>query len=281
MTKLPTRHLDDNGVARYEFGSITECVECAYSDELRDPVNRKLAGSYPEKGREKFFNYQNRDTLMAALDKTPRHLLNAVADVKERIESRIEMPVAPRRKRKYGMDQGDELSLDAWVQRNPEGWTDMVRENKPKHVVRIGINVAIMCTKKPKDLLYRGAAAAALADIVTTKGYSAEVTVFDARVGLTYKEPKHLQIITAKPANAPLDLGAIAVAASEIGFFRVIHLINACRLAEGQVNDDQGQVSSIFEEYRRGYDAILDGNVFTIDDAERFVLAQLAKLEEK
>ena len=60
-----------------------------------------------------------------------------------------------------GLDEGEELDADRWLNREPNCWEKIVREAQPRKTVTIGVNLTVYAVQDPQSLIYRGAAACA------------------------------------------------------------------------------------------------------------------------
>ena len=162
-------------------------------------------------GRSRFYNGYTWDTLRACVANPPAHLTAAVDELKRQIESAVDLPLAKRRRIRRGLDYGDDIDAGRYARRDPCCWSAVVREQAPKPVVTIGVNVTVHYKRMPHELLYRGAAAAALADCLTDAGYSVEILAFQVVDELSAGTPRLVQKVTVKAPDAALDISAVAL----------------------------------------------------------------------
>jgi hypothetical protein len=161
---------------------------------------------------------------------------------------------------------GDELDPMAWARRDGDGWSETRRE------------------RKPADLLYRGAAAAALVDLLTDRGLSVELSMFFSSMGLekSRRGERFILRVIVKHADRPMDIGAVALAAAEIAFFRIITMSASGRLARRVLHDRMGYVAPLPDVDAADYDIVLDSDVLTesaaIDAVERHMARFAADL---
>lgn len=274
-TTADTKHIEFTSIADY-IGWATD-LEAGFCEDGR----KRAAFCLGRTGN--WVNYQTPTKLQAALVSCPASLLSAVEDVKRAIEDKVDAPQQRRRKRAHKLEMGDELDPIAWVQRDPAGWSDTHREYRTKQVVKIGVNTATSNGLDQKHVVFRGAAAVALADVLTAQGFSVEVVLFSASRGADSSHPNQVFVQTSvvKPADAPLDVSTAAVCLAEIGFRRLIGLAVECRACVGEPNIGLGQPVTLPSEFRKGFDVIIDYNVSRMDQAVTVVLEALAAVSGK
>jgi len=141
-----------------------------------------------------------------------------------------------------------------------------------KSVIRIAVNVSCHCGRRPADLLFRGAAAAALADALDEQGHSVEVTAFGCTSGKSPDVPRrerHITSVTVKAADAPMDVARIAFCLSEIAFYRTVVMNAATRAlpAEHRVSSGHGNTQPLPERDRKLADVLLDSDILSRDAA--------------
>ena len=133
------------------------------------------------------------------------------------------------------------------------------------------VNLSVHWYAKPQELLYRGAAAVALADHYTRQGCSVGITAFDCGQRLTRWMGTHVLEVALKRPSEPLDLPMLALALAELAFFRLVVISALIRLAPHQVRNGLSQVGTLPDGWRAGFDAVLDSDVRSKDDAVRFI----------
>ncbi len=279
--KAPEFTKGDDGIYRVEFESLGETIDLALADgggnhtRNAERLDRRLNGM---DGRDdNFFNGYNREKLGEAIANPPEELILEVERIKQQIETETMTPTSRRRRVCRRLEMGDELDPDAWVQRSPEGWSETRYQAERKHVVKIAVNLSVDCRQTPDQLLYRGAAAAALSDVLTGEGYSVEIVAFCShRSPLKRTDTRHVTRIIVKRSDTPLDIAAVAFALSEIAFFRSIVITAAARCFTASYRSGLGFPESLPERERGEFDIVLDDNITT----ETAAVAVLSKYAE-
>ncbi len=253
-----------DGTTRFEFDSVTEAVEDALDDYAQNDTNReKIRGQMAAalSGRSAWGNHFTKDRLLAELANPNKSLLEAVDRMREKLMGEVPIRTAPRRKIRRGQESGEELDSDRWLARVPECWDRNVREPQPKHTVTIGCNLSISGSMTADRLLYRGAAALALADILATQGYSVGITLYHAARGVTTTSGLSLQKYNVKSPDMPLDISSIAFAMCEIAWFRVVAVLGGARHFDGILHDGLGTVTRMPAADAKDVDFLIDADV--------------------
>lgn len=193
-----------------------------------------------------------------------------VAKIATEIETQHEFSVT-RRRLVNRQEDGDELDAGAWVRRELDGWNRMEKTATARKVIRLAVNVSVHCGRRPADLYYRGAAAAALADCLERAGHSVEITAFFCASKLYAQQPEGLLRsileVTVKRADQNMDIGAVALVLSEIGFFRSMMLAAAVAGAPRAVRGNTGYPRALPENVSSQYDVVFDSDIFSYQDA--------------
>jgi hypothetical protein len=277
----PARRCAD-GVWRYEFGSVSKAVRDALDDFaqndtsrewLRDRMARALSG------RDDWANYFTQDRFLSELTDPSKHLLEAVDRMRERLRGAVAAPVTQRRKVRRGQEWGEELDVDRYLARDPSPWDRSVREKQPRRTVTIGCNLAVNAHVKPDELLYRGAAALALADVLTSRGVNVGIVAFDSVQGPTDLVRQGVIRYTLKDPLMPPDLGAITFALCEIAFFRVVGAVGGSRHWPGRLCHSLGSAVNLPGADRAGIDYLVDADVLGEEQATEWLKGCLANQE--
>ena len=194
-------------------------------------------------------------------------LVGALQKMRARIEAEVEEPTRKRRRVRRRLEDGEELDPQAWVERRTDGWSDIESTRSPRHLVSVAVNAAVNSNRRPEDLLWRGAAACAVADVLTSRGYSVAVDLVVAVNNPANEVDGLMFTVPVKPADSPLDVGTVATSLADIGFFRLvcINLIGQC--SPGKVTPGFGRAATIARLSGVRYDVLLDADVFSEDGA--------------
>ena len=249
---------------RIEFTSIREIVEDALSDYAQNDPNRERIRDARDmllSGSERQGNYFTRRKLLDEVFNPPADLIQAVDRMRERIIGQLNLPTRQRRKLRRNLDWGDEMDVDRWAARDLSMWERVERAQEPKRTVTIGCNIAVNHHQAPEELLYRGAAALALADILTERGCNVQVILFEAGSGPTTAVETSVVKCVVKAADMPLDLGAIAFAMCEIAFNRCAVIMASARHWPGTLRSGFGRSRELPTQDRANVDYFIENNV--------------------
>ena len=103
------------------------------------------------------------------------------------------------------------LDADRCLARSLAPWDRNVREHQARRTVTIGCNLSVNAGVPPKQLLYRGAAALVLADILSSRGLNVGIVLFDSRThptgqverSVTLADGQVLEAVTADLQPTP------------------------------------------------------------------------------
>ena len=271
-----------DGVWRYEFASVGEAVRDALDDFAQNDTSREWLRDRMAKalsGRDEWANHFTQDRFLRELAAPSKHLCEAVDRMREQLIGSVSAPVTQRRKVRRGQDWGEELDVDRYLSRDSSPWDRSVRERQPRRTVTIGCNLSVNASAKAEELLYRGAAALALADVLTSRGVNVSIVAFDSVLCPTDLVKHGVIRYTLKDPLMPLDLGAITFALCEIAFFRVVGAIGGSRHWPGRLCHSLGSASNLPEADRTGVDYLVDANVLGEEAATEWLKGCLATSE--
>ncbi len=268
----------EDGIHRIEFGSIREIIEDALSDYAQNDHNRERLRSLLAdclSGESKWANHYTREKLVENVFSPPAHLIGAIDKMREHLAGEVELPLKPRRKLRRGLDWGDTLDADRWLARDPSPWERIERKAEVRRLVRIGCNLAVSWKVKPLQLLYRGAAALALADHLTRKGCSVGVTLYKAVGEATSQVKRGLVKCEIKRPDMPMDLPALAFSMCEIAFFRCAVITAAGRRWPGILKDGLGTPRGLSVHDRSEVDFLIESDVLSEGEAISWLRQQV------
>jgi len=273
-----------DGVWRYEFGSVSEALADALDDYAQNCTTqeylRKRLG-YALSGRDGWANRFTKARLLRELSEPSQHLLDAVDRMRERLVGEVSMPAVARRRIRRGQEFGEELDADRWLVRDLAPWERCVRERTARRTVTIGCNLSVNAGVKPAQLLARGAAALALADILTSRGVNVGIVLFDSRSDPTRTVRRAVVRHHVKDPTMPLDLSAVAFAMCEIAFFRVAMALGGMRHFPGSMHESLGCARNLPAADREGLDFLIEADVLSEDAAAAWLTTCLAGQESE
>jgi hypothetical protein len=157
----------------------------------------------------------------------------------------------------------------------------MTRETTPKRSVTIGVNLTVHCGRRAEHLLWRGAAAAALADILTQRGVNVEVVAFWSISDMSNTIGKVVSRYIVKRADMPMDVGAVSVALAEIAYARLVALYGLARHVPGRLNEGLGRCESLPQQDRAGIDYLAEQDITDRPAAESWLHGCLSSQESE
>lgn len=280
VTGSPPRVDEDADMVNIEFDCVTDAVEWGLSfGKGKVPANVRYADNRLESFQgNAWVSHLTVKLAKEYMESPPRYLTDAVDRVREEIESIVEPPVKRRRKHRRGLEDGIDIDAEAVVRREIDGWSDIEITHREKTTVSVGLNLTCSSTMKEQHLMYRGAAAVAIADILQVMGKSVElvgfVTIDDLWRDDTNKRPTMMRICL-KSADSPSDPGSLAFAATHLGFFRLLLLSAMARSVPFPVNGHMGVVGMMPRGEVRRFDIVLDSDITGFDEAVREVRRQM------
>jgi len=268
VTAYPPATRCEDGIYRHGWESVAELVADAFTDRAQSDANREdVARRIANNEGSRWANHHTVASVTAAVGSPSKKLLGAIDAMRESLADDVILPVVPRRKMRHGRDEGDELDPDRWLIREPFAWDRCEREMRSRNSVGIGINLSVHAGQKPEELLYRGAAACALADLLAARRLNVRITGFLVVHNMSAGCPELVSQVELKSSDMPLDMAAIATAACDIGFFRLVMVYATARHASGRLDGALGAPAALPDADRRGLDFIINHDVCSRDSA--------------
>jgi hypothetical protein len=274
-----------DGVWRYEFGSVGEAVIDAQADYAQNEGNRKFIrrrlaehGVFAGRG-DTWTNRHSYQSLAKALREPPRQIIDAVEQMREQLTREVAPPRQARRRKRRNQEWGDELMPEQVLMRSLNPWERMDREMRPIHTATIGVDLSVSGDQKPQELLWRGAAAAALADILTQRGCNVEIVAFWSVEKMTSTVKRVVAKYMIKRSDMPLDLGSVSVSIAEIAFSRLVALYGLARHVPGKLRHSLGCCGSLPSQDQAGMDYVASQSVRNQQQAETWLKARAAMTE--
>lgn len=255
---------DLDGVYRSYFDSVQSLVDDAFSSRGLTAARAKWIVTEHEKSYgSRWANGYDKATLLAAMENPPRHLLDAVDSLRQEICEELDLNNPTKRRRVRNRDWGDELDVDAWQRCDPFGWERRDFVTVHGGIVTVGVNLTVSGKESPSNLLYRGAAAAALTDVLCEQGYSVRIVGFLSTTDPSEKVGRQVTTVEIKAADMPMDLGAVSVALAEVAFFRLAVVFAALRSLPGKIHSSYGRAACIPSLDLQGFDFVIEREVMS------------------
>jgi len=272
---------EKDGVYVARFGSLSEAVDLATSGNIATEKNRESYKAALHRNAERFTNNQDSESIKEQLHNPPAAQIEMLHTLDEITGHHAQQTT---RKMFHNQEQGDEYSPEAWLHRDPAGWTECRRVKRPAtRIIRIGVNTSCKAQTEQRQLYPRGAAALALCDRLESLNYRVEIVAFSCvnRFKPTEMESQYITEILLKRPEDPLETGIIALALADVGFYRVIIFALRSALAPFKHADLRGRATTLPEDTRSQFDIILDSDILTTEDARRAIKTQVDKLKEE
>lgn len=274
--QLPSLQFID-GYAIAQFDSVGQMITCAFDPSLGNCHSAKVFANSRQiihNTKLRWANYRTTQWCMSAIDSPVPVIMSAVELAKKDLEDKLPNVTRKSRKRNKNQTHGNEIDADKLAQGLSDCWDQIVVMRIPKKVVRICVNITVHCKQEPEELRWRGATAAALADLLTAGGHSVEIIGVFHVANICPTLDKMAMEIMIKRADQPLDIAAVATSLASIGFFRIAVLNVASRLCKTEPYEHTGyarQIKNTLLADGRDYDIILDYGVDTRDAAMQIV----------
>jgi len=269
-----------DGIYRTEYGSIEDAVNCAFEDYGVNDHKRQLVNSKLHKlnGTYEFLNKFTKQSFLNELTNPSAKLRNAVEAMKEHIIGDIDAPQIVKRKVKRGQEFGDEVDSDRFLARNFNCWDQSVKQASPQKTVTIGCNISVLAERDPEDLIYRGAACMALADILNERGYAVEIIGYRCCTRDSYDKTTYVCKTMIKHSDMPMEINSVIFSLCEIAFVRVCYVYGMQR----RVNDRDewgGTTCDIPDSDKSGIDYLIEQDIWSQNQAVNWIKQQLSKTE--
>ena len=155
----------------------------------------------------------------ALLEPTPK--MNAVIATGESLfDSEDWATEKPRRKIKRRLEDGDEIDVERWIDREPDMWEESKKVKGPRFGVRIGVNVAAAGSVGLDGFRWRTSAVVAILNICEELNIPCEVMCYHRADEFTHSD---CNVRTKFPVKRPehlLDIDLLAYVLGDRSFFR-------------------------------------------------------------
>lgn len=251
-------------------GFVSNWREDEKKPEFRNVSERR---EYFDERRE-FNGDKNVEDVAKDLDNPMIEMAGAIetGDAMASDEIGSEIPLS-RRRRARRLDDGDEVDVDRWIDRSPDMWEEMRRENVSSRVVRLYVNMSTSCDQGKNQFKWRTSTVVAIARILEDSRIPCEIIGAFTADGLFCWKSSFVQVeFPIKRAEQLLDIETIAYCAGHIAFFRSIGictLIKICDLAKETSTGSLGCPVRINRDNED--DFVVSKDVLNEDDARKEV----------
>ena len=171
--------------------------------------------------------------------------------VELRKEIKMPKPVSLKRQKVWSDEDGDEIDFDRLRAGEPFYRTTKKQNSIRTKQITLIVDVGGACSRRAKELLWRGIACIALAKILEDAGFRVEIWTIEAATG-AFKSGKGLATLTKlKGMKDRLNIGTIAATVSA-WYFRSVGF-NCYNLYQNERHE-----ASLGYACHKGYDAVID-----------------------
>lgn len=197
-------------------------------------------------------------------------LVAAIDEARAMISEDITPPQTLRRRTRRGVEFGDAIDSDRYLARVAECWDRSERMISPVRSLRLGVNLATVCTRDQASVIWRGAATAAAVDELTRRGFGVEVVAFSRVRGLWVGQPNRMNLngFVAKRSNDPVDLASLSTICCSVGWYRQAFLASKVAASPHAVKRNLGLPTDVGDAASVGCDAIFDQAISSRSEAE-------------
>lgn len=254
-------HLYDNGIGE-NSDFVASGVELGSRKMKKHPWSVGLEEDWI--GRDDLHNW--RDVLNAVNSTWERGVAVVEEMLKELSEADLPRPQSRKRKSRWSEDSGDELCYDRLRGAQPY-WRETVRQMvHSQNTVTILVEIGALGSVDHEDILWRGAAAIALANILEDAGYQVEIWSVQLSLNTYKNRAASLRAVKLKECNQPFDLAALVNAVSG-WYLRTLNFASRVLSQHGNAENHGGMGSRVNPEE---YPAVLD---MISTDENRMVIA--------
>lgn len=129
----------------------------------------------------------------------------------------------PRRKIKRRLEDGDEIDVERWLDREPDMWEESKKVKGPRFGVRIGVNIATSAHVGESGFKWRTSAVVAIFRICEELMIPCEITCYEQNTNYVTIDGQRLGLFFEFPAKRPehpLDVDLLGYVLGSQSFFR-------------------------------------------------------------
>jgi hypothetical protein len=175
-------------------------------------------------------------------------------------------PKSRKRRARWSADDGDEVDLDR-LRSGQEPWRRMAREQMtaPQNLVLV-FNLSTSASRDAADVLWRGAAAIILSDLLETAGFRVELWACNyVKNGYTIPKENAFQAVKLKASESPVDIASLTNGIAG-WFFRTVVFQSYHVPPDATPNSSLGTPQRITEELEQVKQIAGNARVLTVDD---------------
>lgn len=248
----------------------------------RDPQNAKVAQRAYQWATERYGGEDVQTTIKKYLEPNGE-FAEEIAYVKRYIENALDdlgvKRDRPLRKIRRRLEAGDELDTQAYIQRQSDGWSEVQKRRQPHRAIKIAVNVSMSTGMvNAGRAVSRGAAFAAMSDVLEDIGYTTEIGLFDVTLHAGTICKTYVVEVPVKKFGSPLDVSQIAFMGSNTSFIGNVVFPMQARVLRGKSNH-WGHPGPVPANIAGNYDIMID-NVFTMNQSIQLIKKYADMLKE-
>jgi hypothetical protein len=208
----------------HRFDSLAEMTDEVRKDAKGREENRhiRMKGSQWV-GRTFSGQWDGSNGLQTTVNSSWQDGLSIMGDMMDELRDAVTAkPVSRRRRRTWSDDSGDDLCFDRLRSGREDFWVRVERQTLPgPATATVLVNIGANQGRQSREILWRGAAALCLIELLEDAGYSVEFWIVQKSRRAFTNDTDSLVGVRAKSAQQPIDRSTLINAVSG-WFFRTI-----------------------------------------------------------
>ena len=272
---------------RFEYESIEQVLREAFTNDVvlaDDPYNFDV---YIRHSQDKWMQQSgiiaginDIEAFKYAMHNPKGYVLEAVKEMKEQITESMQLPTQNRRRTVKNLDNGTDLDVDKMYFQPEIAWSEVRKVSVPAKIITIGINMSARCGQEPDEVLWRGAAAVALADILTQRGISVQIVAICKSGNVANRDDTLVARLIVKRPDMPLSISTIASACCNIYFMRVGILCASVRKIKGKPSYGYGYPMELHGTELDGIDYLIKKDITNRESAKQWLREKVNRGQE-
>lgn len=188
-----------------------------------------------------FVNHHNLTTLKESIFNPTKKSTYRLEQLKKEIETEIEVTRGDDLVHHDGLDGGTHFDCVELLGGNSDCWSVWELADSKVPAVKLIVDMSIRCNRSPSVMLWRGATAAAMADLLEDNGIATEIVAVRYSTDTYQDMSGHvMQELVIKRATEQLTMSAVAAALCEVATCRLLMFAATYVTGVGRVNSGLG-----------------------------------------
>lgn len=279
-----------------KFKMEEKSVECFLSDSIREMAHGTYRATRKNPNAKEFTDWNNpsfigrefsslREAVNASIETWQEGLETIMEMINEIKDARLPTLTSRKRKRSFNEHGGDEIDLDKM--RSGQAYWNKPERQKVAGVGTMTIiaDIAAVGAVRPKEMLWRGAAAIALTHLLEEAGYRVKLLSSFVRQYCYLDRADKLVSSTVKDHRDPLNIG-VAASAVSAWYFRTVGF-NSSNMCEnrnprcpGHGRDREGGLKQFLKVMSDDETNFIVQNIWNESEAIEFVRKSADAIEK-